>query len=106
MLQEQDGVHLPVAYASRKLLPRERNYSVVEKECLAVGWGVEKFYRYMFGREFVLETDHQPLVYLNKAKVANSRLMRWALILQPYRMRIVAIRGADNLGADYLSRIS
>ncbi len=106
LLQEQDGIPLPIAYASKKMLPRERNYSVVEKECLAVVWGVEKFHRYLFGGEFILETDHQPLVYLNKAKVANSRLMRWALILQPYRMRIVAIKGADNLGADYLSRIS
>ncbi len=104
LLQEQDDVLFPIAYASKKLLPRERNYSVVEKECLAVVWGVEKFHRYLFGREFILQTDHQPLLYLNKAKVANARLMRWALLLQPYRMRIVAIRGADNLGADYLSR--
>ncbi len=66
--------------------------------------GVEKFHKYLFGKEFILETDHQPLTYLNTAKVANSRLMRWALLLQPYRMTIRAIRGVDNVGADYLSR--
>jgi len=105
LLQEQDGDQLPVAYASRKLLPREQNYAVIEKECLAVVWGINKFHRYLFGKQFVLETDHQPLIYLNKAKVANARLMRWALQLQPYRFRIEAIRGRDNVGADYLSRL-
>ncbi len=104
LLQEHEGSTLPVAYASKKLLAREQNYSVVERECLAIVWGVGKFHKYLFGREFLLETDHQPLIYLNKAKVANSRLMRWALLLQPYRMTIRAIRGSDNVGADFLSR--
>jgi hypothetical protein len=105
LLQEQGDVKLPVAYASRKLLPREKNYSVIEKECLGLVWGIGKFHMYLFGREFTLQTDHQPLLYLNKAKVANTRLMRWALSLQPYRFRIEAIRGAENVGADFLSRV-
>jgi hypothetical protein len=104
LLQEEQGDMLPVAYASRKLLSCERAYATVEKECLAVIWAVTKFERYLYGSEFVLETDHQPLAYLNKAKIANARLMRWALILQPYRFRIQAIKGSTNLGADYLSR--
>jgi hypothetical protein len=105
LLQEQEGVKLPIAYASRKLLPREQNYSVIEKECLALVWGIGKFHTYLFGREFTLQTDHQPLLYLNKAKVANARLMRWALSLQPYSFRIEAIRGSENVGADFLSRV-
>ena len=106
LLQDSEGEKLPVAYASKKLLDRERNYSVIEKECLGVIWGVSKFHRYLFGKEFILETDHQPLTYLNKSKMANSRLMRWALSLQPYRMSIRAIPGRENVGADYLSRVN
>ena len=104
LLQDEDGEKFPVAYASKKLSTRERSYAVIEKECFAVVWGIQKFHQYLYGREFVLETDHQPLTYLNKSKTDNSRLMRWALQLQPYRFRIVAIKGSDNVGADYLSR--
>ena len=105
LFQHEAGNKFPVSYASRKLKKSEINYATIEKECLAIVWAVQKFYRYLYGREFVLETDHQPLVYLTKAKVANARLMRWVLSLQPFRIRIEAIKGSANVGADYLSRI-
>lgn len=104
LLQSEGALKFPVAYASRKLKASEKNYSVIEKECLAIVWTIQKFIRYLYGVEFVLETDHRPLVHLNKAKVSNARLMRWALLLQPFRFRIVAVKGKDNVGADYLSR--
>lgn len=104
LLQLENDEKLPVAYASRKLQDREQSYAVIEKECLAVVWGVQKFHQYLYGQEFLLETDHQPLTYLDKSKTENSRLMRWALLLQQYRFRIVTIKGSDNVGADYLSR--
>ena len=105
LLQEHDGQLLPVAYASRKLLPRESLYATVEKECLAVIFAVQKFKEYLYGRTFVLQTDHQPLVCMNRNKVANDRIMRWSMILQPYSMKIEYIKGSDNLIADYLSRL-
>ena len=77
----------------------------MEKECLAIVWAVKKFMPYLYGTEFTLQTDHQPLVYLNKAKFLNDRIMRWAMYLQNYRIKIQSIKGMDNLGADYLSRV-
>ena len=105
LLQEKDGKKFPIAYASRKLLPREQRYSIMERECLAVVWGTQKFEPYLYGKHFQLETDHQPLTCLAKSKVANARILRWALALQPYRFTIVAIKSSENVGADYLSRI-
>ena len=52
-----DGELFPVAYASKKLLPREKAYSVIEREGFAIVWGVRKFKSYLYGREFVLQTD-------------------------------------------------
>ena len=85
LLQEREGNKFPIAYASKKLLQREQNYSVIERECLAIVWAVMKFQSYLYGQEFLLETDHAPLVYLRRSKLGNSRLMRWALFLQTYK---------------------
>jgi len=104
LLQEDATGERPVAFASRKLQPRESNYSTIERECLAIIWGVTKFQEYVYGAEFILETDHGPLQYLRQAKFQNGRLMRWALALQPYRFLLRAIRGQDIVGADCLSR--
>ena len=54
LYNERDGDKLPLVYLSRKLLPREQNYGVVEKECLAVIWAVQKFNEYLVEREFII----------------------------------------------------
>ena len=105
VLIQQDGEHqFPICFASRKLLPRERNYATIERECLALVWAIQKFHLYLYGKTFILETDHQPLSHIAKAKLNNSRVMRWALSLQPYRYKVRAIKGKDNQAADFLSR--
>lgn len=60
LLQLENDEKLPVAYASRKLQDREQSYAVIEKECLAVVWGVQKFHQYLYGHEFLLETTYVP----------------------------------------------
>ncbi|XP_072043172.1 uncharacterized protein [Amphiura filiformis] len=106
LFQEFEGVKFPLAYLSKKLNKAQRGYAIMEKECLAVVWAIRKLELYLYGRDFVLETDHQPLLCVKRSKVANGRIMRWALSLQPYHYRIEAIKGSDNIGADYMSRIS
>ena len=103
--QEHDGKMFPVAYASKKLLSRETNYSVIEKECLAIVWAVKKFDFFLSGRYFEIETDHQPLIYISQNKMVNKRVMRWAMFLQEYRFRIIAVQGRKNHSPDYLSRL-
>ena len=104
LMQEYEAKLHPVAFASKKLTSAERKYSTLEKECLAIVWGMNKFRLFLAGKAFVLQTDHQPLVYLNKTKYQNDRVMRWALAIQEYDFRVQDIAGKDNLMADYLSR--
>ena len=105
LLQDQGFGLQPIACASKKLVPAERNYATVEKELLAVVWGVQKFSPYLYGNTFVIQSDHQPLQYLHQKKTTNSRLMRWAMQLQPYSFTFQAIPGKENIGADFLSRL-
>ena len=78
LLQEEGEVKHPVAFASKKLLPREQNYSTIERKALAIVWGVQKFQNYLMGVNFFLETDHHPLQYLYQAKFQNSRIVTTA----------------------------
>ena len=72
LMQEHDGKLFPVCYGSKKLSSAERNYSTIEKECLAIVWGFKRFHLYLYGVPFVLQTDHEPLKYMNSAKFANG----------------------------------
>ena len=105
LLQEYDGMFFPISYASKMLSRSQQAYSTIERESLAIIWAVQKYYQYLYGRQFIIQTDHSPLQYLNSAKLSNSRLMRWAIKLQPFTYSVQAISGSLNIGADYLSRI-
>ena len=104
LFQSTDDKLFPVEFVSKKLNKAEQKYSVTERECLALVWAVQKLQPYLYGTQFILETDHAALQYLNHAKLENARVMRWALLLQQYRFTIKAIKGSENFGADFFSR--
>ena len=103
--RDPSGDEHPVCYGSRKLLPREELYSTTEKECLGIIWAVELFRYYLYGRQFILETDHNPLVWLSKVKDKSQRLLRWSLTLQEFDVVIKYKKGVENRNADTLSRL-
>ena len=105
LMQRQGQFLHPICFVSRKLLPRETRYSIIERECLAIVWSVEKLGRYLCGRKFLLQTDHRPLKYLSTTRSANGRLARWTLSLSEYSFDVEYIKGKDNLFADVLSRL-
>lgn len=95
----------PIAFYSRTLNSAERNYSTIEKELLSILNSVKHFRPYLFGQRFIIETDHQPLVWLYKLKEPNSRLIRWKLKLEEFDFEIQYKKGKENVVADALSRV-
>ena len=96
------GAEHPVAFYSRKLLPREVRYSTIEKECLAIKAATHAFRVYLLERRFVIQTDHRALEWLNRLKDNNARLTWWSLALQPYQFAVRYRAGTANSNADWL----
>lgn len=105
-----DGHEKPIAYASRTLSKAEIGYSHLEKEALAVVFGIKRFHKYIFGREFTIYSDHLPLKGLlghDKPIPASAaaRMQRWMLLLAAYRYTWQYRKGQSVANADALSRI-
>ena len=108
----EQGLERLVAFASRTLSPAEKSYVQLEKEGLAIVFGVKEFHQYLFGRTFQILSDHKPLQHLFSETrpvppLASSRIQRWALILSAYNYTITYMYkpGAGQARADSLSRL-
>lgn len=104
--QIQNSGEVAIAYAGRDFNAAEKNYSTTEREASAVIFGIKKFEPYLYGRKFILHTDHHSLKWLMTISDPSGRLARWSLLVQQYDFKIkhrpgVAHRNAD---AQLLSR--
>ena len=99
---EQSGY--VIAYASRSLTSAERNYSVIQRECLAIIFALKQYRHYLLGKPFKLYTDHALLQWLSEQKM-EGMLCHWALAMQEFSFKIVYRKGSANTNADALSRL-
>lgn len=108
----EDGRVKAVFHMSKTLTETQRNYSQIEKEALALITTIERFRKFVYGRHFILQTDHRPLLVLFKRsntkgldpRTAN-RLKRWALRLIGYDFEIEYVKTTEFGQADALSRL-
>jgi len=106
----EDGSERPIANVSKTLTDTQRRYSQIQKEALAIIFALHKFHQFLYGRRFILVTDHKPLTSLfgpNKATptLAANRLARWALLLNQYDYKIEYRKTSEHGNADALSRL-
>ena len=102
--QQQDGVERVIAYGSRALTKEERNYCVTRRELLAVVHFVEAYKYYLYGKPFLLRTDHSSLRWMLHQKDPKDQLARWIQKLSPYQFTIEHRAGKKHGNADAMSR--
>ncbi|XP_070015709.1 uncharacterized protein [Nicotiana sylvestris] len=95
----------PIYYASRTLSGAQLNYTMTEKEMLAVLFAFDKFRSYLIGSKVIVYTDHAALRYLIEKKESKLCLIRWVLLLQEFDLEIRDCKGTENQVADHLSRL-
>lgn len=105
-----NGDERPICFASRTLNVAERSYSQIDKEALAIINGVIKHHQYLYGRHFIIKTDHKPLTFIFGPKfglpqTAASRLQRYATRLASYDFEIEFVKSRENGNVDALSRL-
>ncbi|GBM62391.1 Transposon Ty3-I Gag-Pol polyprotein [Araneus ventricosus] len=93
-----------IAYFSKSLGKPERNYCVTRKELLAIVKSLEHFHHYLYGRKFLLRTDHASLRWLLNFKEPEGQIARWIQRLQEYDFEIQHRKGTSHGNADALSR--
>ena len=95
----------PVAFFSKHLSKSQVNYSVIQKEALAIVLAVRHFRVYLYGKQFVIYTDHRPLKWMLTMKEPSALISRWLIELSEYSYTVEYKAGSQNNVADGLSRI-
>ncbi|XP_040195270.1 LOW QUALITY PROTEIN: uncharacterized protein LOC120928229 [Rana temporaria] len=104
LYQEYDGLLRPVAYVSRGLTPSEKNYPTHKLEFLALKWTVvDKLKDYLYGANFVVRTDNNPLTYILTTAKLDATGHRWLAALSGFRFSLKYRPGVNNQDADALS---
>ncbi|GFQ93901.1 retrovirus-related Pol polyprotein from transposon 17.6 [Trichonephila clavata] len=98
--EEIDGQERVIAYFSKCLSRPERNYCVTSKKLLAIVKAMEHFHPYLYGRRFLLRTDHASLTWLLNFKNPEGQVARWIQRLQEYDVEIRHRKGSAHGNAD------
>lgn len=101
---DDNGVERVIAFGGRSLNKFERNYTISERECLAIIEGIKTYHVYLADKPFTVFTDHSALKWLQSVKHDTGRLARWSILLQSYNFQVVHKKGKKNEVADALSR--
>lgn len=106
LMQSEEGKLHPIAYHSRKLNPAERNYTIHDKELLAIIDALRAWRHHLQGakHQVTILSDHQNLTYFSKKRELSQRQVRWALYLANFDYVIEFRPGVNNSRADTLSR--
>ena len=101
--QEVSKVDRSIGYFSKFYTVSQKNYSTSEKELLGIVMAVEHWSSYLYGKKFIIYSDHKPLAWLLNKKSPHPRLERWIIRLVIYELEIQYKPGREKVVADMLS---
>lgn len=106
LYQEQNGSKRVISYASRGLSKAEKNYPPHKREFLALKWAIcDKFKDYLYGQQFTVLTDNNPVTYVLTTAKLDATGHRWLASLASFHFDIKYRAGRHNADADALSRL-
>ena len=104
--KQEDGSEPAIAFASRTLSKAEKQYDTHKLEFLTLKWAItDRFHEYLYGGEFQVYTDNNPLMYVLATAKLDAMGQQWVAALALYNFRIYFRSGKTNVNADALSRI-
>jgi RNase H-like domain found in reverse transcriptase len=103
LMQVQNGVEMPIQFVSHTLSDQTTRWGIIELELYAFVFCVKQLAPYLWGRHFIIRTDHRNLIYLSNSTV--SKLVRWRVILSEYQSTVEHISGKEKVVADGLTRV-
>ena len=105
LYQEQDGLEHVISYASRGLRNSEKHYPAHKLEFLCLKWAVtEKFHDYLYGNQFQVLTDNNPLTYVLSSAKLDAAGYKWLAALGTFDFKLTYRSREANGDADGLSR--
>jgi hypothetical protein len=90
---------------SKNLSPDKLNYTVTEKEFLAVVHAINKFHHYITGYKLFVHTNHSTIIFLRNKPITNGRVTRWLLLLHEFNITVLDRQGKENLVDNFISHI-
>lgn len=102
--QVQNGIERVICYFSKAFSKQERRYCVTRRELLAVVASVKHFHQYLYGKRFIVRSDHGVLRWLFRFKNPEAQIARWLETLSTYNFEIQHRAGRIHSNADALSR--
>jgi hypothetical protein len=103
--EPEDGsprVYQPIGFFSQKFSPQATRWSTIEQEAFGIYASVQHFSYYLRCKPFIVETDHNNLIFMEKSVV--PKIVRWRVLLQAFVFLVRHISGKLNSVADWLSR--
>ena len=103
-MSERSSKKMSTSCIILKKVDKSRTYATGEKELMAIVFAMGHFKVYLYGREFIVRTDHRPLQWLKNLSSPSTHLARWLLMVRKFEFKIEFVSGIINAAADALSR--